>query len=286
MVADALRPLILEALGRALEPLVLLLLKSGISWKDFSDLGKEKFVTIATESFGIRGRPTNLSRVAILSGLDRREVARLRRKAMQPRATRQGYMSKPTQLLHAWYHDPRYLDPSGKPRDLEIEEADGSFTELVRRYAPGIPVVAMIKELRAAGAIAEVPGKRLRALKRSYVPRELNENLVRLWGSVLQDVGTTLEHNLFRDEADPPRFDRRAISLRVDPRSVPQFRELLEREAQAFLERIDEWITAHELDSSVNEGVGIRLGVGVYHIQDRIPRVTKKRRHKTKKGRP
>lgn len=286
MVSEELRPLILEALGRALEPVVLLLLKSGISWKDFSDLAKEKFVIVASESFGIRGRPTNLSRVAILSGLDRREVARVRRKAREPRTTRQGYMSKPTQLLHAWYHDPRYLDPSGKPRDLEIEEAEGSFTELVQRYAPGIPVVAMIKELRTAGAIAEVPGKRLRALKRSYVPRELNENLVRLWGSVLQDVGTTLEHNLFRDEADPARFDRRAISLRVDPRSVPQFRELLEREAQAFLERIDEWITAHELDSSVNGGVGIRLGVGVYHIQDRIPRVTKRRRYKTKKGRP
>jgi len=272
----------LEALGRALEPVVLLLLKSGISWKDFSDLGKEKFVTVATESFGIRGRPTNLSRVAILSGLDRREVAKLRRRAREPRATQPGYMSKPTQVLHGWYHDQLYLDASGKPRDLEIEEAEGSFAELVRRYAPGIPVVAMIKELLAAGAIAQVPGKRLRALKRSYVPRELNENLVRLWGSVLQDVATNLEHNLSRDEADPPRFDRRAISLRVDPKSVPQFRELLEREAQAFLERIDEWITAHELDSSINqEGVGIRLGVGVYHIQDRIPRETKKRRRKT-----
>jgi len=287
MVSEELRPLILEALGRALEPVVLLLLKSGIGWKDFSNLAKEKFVTVATESFGIRGRPTNLSRVAILSGLDRREVARVRRKAREPRTTWRGYMSKPTQLLHAWYHDPRYLDQSGKPRDLEIEEAEGSFTELVQRNAPGIPVVAMIKELRTAGAIAEVPGKRLRALKRSYVPRELNENLVRLWGSVLQDVATTLEHNLFRDEAGPARFDRRAISLRVDPKSVPQFQELLEREAQAFLERIDEWITAHELDSSIHDrGGGIRLGVGVYHIQDRIPRETKKRRRKTKKVPP
>src|SRR5215469_18974935 len=164
MVYEALRGRLLEALGKALEPVVLLLLKSGITWKDFSDVAKEKFVSVATESFGIRGRPTNLSRVAILSGLDRREVARLRRQATEQLTAPQGYMSKPTQLLHAWYHDPQYLDSSGKPRELEIEGVEeGSFAELVQRYAPGIPLVAMIKELRAAGAIADVGRNRLRA---------------------------------------------------------------------------------------------------------------------------
>jgi len=148
----------------------------------------------------------------------------------------------------------------------------------VRQYAPGIPLVAMIKELRAAGAIADVEGQRLRALKRSYVPRELNENLIRLWGAGLQDLGTTLEHNLSCEEAELPRFDRRALSLRVDPKALPEFREMLEREGQAFLERIDEWISAHEPPSSVDEqGRRIRLGVGVYHIQDRLPRPTRKR---------
>jgi hypothetical protein len=279
MVSEALRPRLLEALGRVLEPVVLLLLKSGIGWKEFSDLAKEEFVTVATETFGIRGRPTNASRVAILTGLDRREVAKLRA-PRERRAAAQGFMSKPTQLLHAWYHDPRYLGRSGKPRDLEIEGADGSFAELVRRYAPGIPLVAMIKELRGAGAIGDAEGKRLRALKRSYVPRELNDDVVRLWGSVLQDVGTTLEHNVDRDETDQPRFERRAISLRVNPKSLVEFRKVLEREGQAFLERMDDWINAHQVRSSIDEqGIGIRLGVGVYHIQDRVPRLTRKQAH-------
>ena len=272
MAYEALRPRLLEALGRVLEPVVLLLLKSGISWREFSDLAKEKFVTVATESFGIRGRPTNVSRVAILTGLGRRDVARLRR-PRERNVVAQGFMSKPTQLLHAWNHDPKYLDPSGKPRDLEIEGADGSFAELARQYAPDIPLVAMIKELRAAGAIGPVEGKRLRVLKRSYIPHELNENLVRLWGSVLQDLGTTFEHNMYRTAADPPRFERRAISLRVDPKALPHFHEMLEREGQAFLERIDDWITAHEVRAESNEpGTGIRLGVGVYHIQDQVSR--------------
>jgi len=277
MANGAIRARVLEALGQALEPVVLLLLKSGIGWKDFSDVGKEKFVTVATESFGIRGRPTNIARVAILSGLDRREVARLRRAASEPGANPQGYMSKPAQVLQAWHHDARYLDSSGKPKELPIEGAgEGSFPELVQRYAPGIPLVAMLKELRASGAIADAAGNRLRVLKRHYIPRELNENLIRLWGSVLRDLAATFEHNVSRDEADPPRFERRAISLRIDVKALPQFREMLEREGQAFLERIDEWLAAHEIDTTAG-APGIRLGVGVYHVQDKDPRPTRSR---------
>jgi hypothetical protein len=273
MVSEALRSRVLKALGEVLEPVVLLLLKSGIGWKEFSDLAKEEFVTVATDAFGIRGRPTNVSRVAILTGLDRREVAKLRT-PRERRAGTQGFMSKPTQLLHAWHHDPRYVDSSGQPRDLEIEGAGASFADLVRRCAPNIPLVAMVKELRAAGAVVDAEGGRLRVLKRSYIPRELNDDLVRLWGSVLHDVGTTFEHNLFRDETERPRFERRAISLRVDPRSLPEFCEFLEQEGQAFLERMDDWINAHEVGlGDDDQGVGIRLGVGVYHIQDRVPRL-------------
>jgi hypothetical protein len=83
---------------------------------------------------------------------------------------------------------------------------------------------------------------------------------------------------VFRDEADPPRFERRAISLRVDAKALPQFREMLEREGQAFLERVDEWIAAHEVGSSADQSrSGIRLGVGVYHVQDKDPRPSKSR---------
>mgnify|MGYP003694483343 CR=1 FL=1 len=72
------------------------------------------------------------------------------------------------------------------PVILKSEGEEGSFTALVRRYAPGIPPVAMVKELKAAAAIEEVSSGKLRAVKRAYIPRDLNENQIRLWGSVLR----------------------------------------------------------------------------------------------------
>jgi hypothetical protein len=251
-----------------LEPVILLLLKSGITWREFAAVAKDRFVRVATREFGIRGRPTNASRVAILTGIDRREVRKLRATLADSAAGEPGFMSKPTQVLEGWYRDPEFVGANGKPRDLAIEGNGDSFADLVRRYAAGIPVVAMIKELRAVGAV-ETKGDKLRVLKRTYIPRELSDNQVRLWSSALHDLGTTLEINMTRTSRQPARFERRALSLAVDRKALPEFRQFLESEGQAFLERVDAWLESHRASSSKgSESDAIRLGVGVYHIQD------------------
>src|SRR5215467_6343645 len=268
MASRALRARILDALERLLDPIVLLLLKSGITWREFADLAKVKFVQVATKEFGIRGRPTNASRVAILTGINRRDVRKLRVvTAEQPVVVAPGFMSKPTQVLDGWFHDANFRTANGEPRDLQVREGEDSFAALVRRYTPGIPHVAMIKELRVAGAIEELPDGRVRALKRSYIPRELADNQIRLWGSVLQDVGTTLEHNVMRKSSEHPRFERRALSLTIERRALPEFETFLAAEGQAFLERIDDWLAAHQADNSGKDSPPtLRLGVGVYQI--------------------
>jgi hypothetical protein len=269
----------LDALGDLLEPVLLTLLKSGITWKEFSDLAKAKFVQVATNEFGIRGRPTNASRVAILTGMDRRDVRKLRQALARRRTIDPGFMSRPTQVLDGWYHDEEFLRAPGEPRDLDVDGDSGSFTALMRRYAPGLPPVAMIKELKAAGAVAEVAGGKLRLIKRAYIPRALDENQIRLWGSMLKDVGTTWEYTLARKPEERPRFVRRAINLNIDRKAIPAFQSFLEAEGMAFLERIDDWLSANE----ARDSAGTRLGAGVYHIEDqtvtkgRLPRVRARR---------
>lgn len=241
------------------------MLKGGVTWKEFSELSKGKYIEVATAEFGIRGRPTNASRVAILTGLDRREVRRHRRAAAEGSA--RGYVSKPSQVLEAWYHDPDFKDENHAPLPLPLDGAGLSVTELVRRIAPALPVTAMIKELKNAGALEELEDGRLRPLKRTYVPQPLAAERLRLWSSVLNDVSNTIEHNF--DTKDVTRFERRAHNLRVQRRAVPEFRALLEKEGQALLERFDDWLTNNEVKASDEDEDAIRLGVGIYQIEDR-----------------
>lgn len=271
----------LAYLGAVLEPVIRLMLRAGITWKEFAELAKVKFVDVATSDFGIRGRPTNASRVAILTGLDRRDVRKLRRAAPDPAG--KGYQSKGSQILAAWHQDEEFLDPTGGPAVLAVEGAGATFTELMRRYAPALPVVAMIKELKSADALEQLDDGRLRALTRTYVPRGVSAERLRLWSSVLSDVANTIEHNFSRDATTPARFERRALNLNVDPKALPEFRRILEAEGQAFLERIDDWLSAHQIDSDAVDH-GIRLGVGMYHIEDRVTRRLTASKTKKKSG--
>jgi hypothetical protein len=176
-------------------------------------------------------------------------------------------LCKPSQVLEGWYRDPEFLDAHGEPRNLELDGQCGSFAQLARRYAPSIPHVAMIKQLRAVGAVDDLGDGKVRVLKRAYVPKALSEDHIALWGSVLHDIGTTWEYNLMREPSQHSRFERRAVNLKISPKSLPEFREFLEAEGQAFLERIDDWLSAHELSQAeAASTTGIRLGVGVYHI--------------------
>jgi Family of unknown function (DUF6502) len=269
MEVDATRQQVLRFLGAVLEPVIRLMLRNGVSWKEFSELSRAKFVEVATADFGIRGRPTNVSRVAILTGLDRRDVTKLRK--TPPATPTQGYQTKASQILSAWHHEPDFVDAHGRPAVLPVDGEGTTFTELVRRYAPALPVIAMIKELKNAEAIEELSDGRLRPLKRVYVPSGLSVERLQLWSSVLSDVATTIEHNATRDATEPTRFERRALNLRVDRRFLPEFRELLETEGQALLERVDDWLAAHQVIGDEHED-GIRLGAGIYHIEDRIHR--------------
>jgi hypothetical protein len=88
--------------------------------------------------------------------------------------------------------------------------------------------------------------------------------------TVLADVASTYVHNLTRDARAPARFERAALNDRVLASAVPEFRQFLNKEGQVFLERVDAWLMAHEATGSAgsSKNATIRLGAGVYHLQD------------------
>jgi hypothetical protein len=269
---------VLSACRVLLRPVVRLLLKSGVPWKDFAEVSKAAYVEVATNEFGIRGRPTNVSRVAILTGIGRREVGKQRAWLDEVGAASEpAFMSPAQRLLSAWHQDPAYLDESGTPLEIAVDGETRSFADLARRYASDVPAVALLKELRSVGAVSQGNSPRLRVLQRVYMPAQFDPQKVIRAGGVLEDLGNTVVFDVLADGEEPLRFERRAENDRVRARDLPAFREFLAKEGQAFLERVDDWLTAHEQKPAEDETAAgtLRLGVGVYHIQTDPKRGTK-----------
>ena len=60
---------ILSAFLVALRPIAKILLRFGIGFREFAEISKTAFVDVASREYGLRGRPTNISRVAVMTGL-------------------------------------------------------------------------------------------------------------------------------------------------------------------------------------------------------------------------
>jgi len=271
-MASASMTQVLAAARQWLKPLVHVLVRCGVTWKDFAELAKTAYVEVATEQFGKRGRPTNVSRTAVLTGLARREVRKQRERLSATPQAWTGYVTKGSLVLSAWHQEAKFLDADGEPALLPLDGDGPTFTALLRLCgASDVRATTLLKELRAAGAVRETADGRLEALKRVYIPQTMDEQLIRLWGTVIADVATTYGHNLMRRPDVPARFERAALNDRVLASALPEFRKFLNREGQVFLERVDAWLTEHEArpnESKSDSNSVIRLGAGVYHLQD------------------
>lgn len=281
---SALQKEILAAVQAVMHPIVRFLIRAGIGFREFSRICKVVFVQVATEDYGIRGRPTNISRVAVMTGLTRKEVKAIRDNGHNQRGFDlwDGKLNPPTEILHHWHSDPDFCDARGVPKALSFAGDFPSFTDLVRRYAGDIPPGAMRVELRRADAIETTNGNYIRPKKAYYTPTEFDKKFVRSMSFSLSNLAETLVHNAkihsngggeaLRDG----RFERYVWTSRLSQADLEEFRLLAERKCAALLSELDEWIGEREQRFEVNNAAGHAVsgtstepgvGVGVYYFK-------------------
>jgi len=259
---------ILGAVLIAFRPIARILLRFGIGFREFAELAKTAFVDVASKDFGLRGRPTNISRVAVMTGLTRKEVRRIREKI---EAGDEFVVVKSTPLstiLHHWHADDEFLDAEGRPKKLRFAGEEGSFSNLVKRYGGDIPPGAMRTELKRVGAIKEVNGL-LEVVGRTLHPSGFDNKLITAFVHGLYPLAATMSHNL-----DPNRDNIWAqlstYSKSIRARDVPRLRRIGYDRLTDVAKSLDDLFIAYEAlheneaDSSDNRTVV----VGLYYFEE------------------
>jgi hypothetical protein len=273
---------VLAACRYLLAPVIRLLLRSGVTFSEFAELSKEVFVDVARRDYGIQGRPTNNSRVAMITGLSRREVTRIRDVLIGEAPAPVPPAGRVAQVLSGWHVDPEFLDAAGEPAVLSAEGEVGSVEALLRRYAGDLPHGAFLKELLKLGVVEKAGAKRYRVLARDYLRGPADPDIVRQLGVALHDHAVTLTHNVNAERTDPARFEGMATTPRLAPRYARAFAQFAAARGQTFLEEVDAWLVRHETkaDGEADDGAGarrgVRMGIGVYLIRDETRRGRRK----------
>jgi DNA-binding transcriptional ArsR family regulator len=251
-------------------PVVRFVLRHGVTISEFAELTKEAYVQVARQDHGIDGRPTNNARVALLTGLSRREVAKIRDRLLDGGLLvedKQG--NRISQVLTGWHVDSEFADADGQPKVLPASGPTGSMSSLLKRYAGDLPHTAIRKEMLQRSLIEERPDGNYRVLKRDYVYSELDPEIITRMGVALHDHASTLAHNLDEKRRSAPRFEAIADNAHIKPSTYKAFHKLVEERGLSFLEEIDGWLSENEIDTSTDSNARtVRLGVGVYLIHD------------------
>ena len=139
-----------------LQPIARLFLRTGRGYREYADLSKAAFVAVASEDYGVHGRPTNVSRIAAMTGLTRKEISRIRARLKNGEGAVTERGTPLADIVAGWQSSEEFLDSEGEPRPLTLDGGRGSFQSLVKQFAGDIPEGAMRKELQRIGRARQV----------------------------------------------------------------------------------------------------------------------------------
>lgn len=256
----------MRAARRILRPLVRILLRNGIPSDALTELVRKTYVDVADEEFAIEGKRQTLSRISVITGLNRKEVSRLRSLPPLDRSD-EVWWNRAAHVLASWLRDETFLDRKGDPLDLPFASQDSSpsFTELVRRHSGDMRPRSVADELLRMGAIEEVDG-RLRMTSRGYVPAADPERILDILGIDTAEFIETIDHNL-QAGGDHTRVQLKVLSDNVPAKHLKEFNAYSARLSRNLLEELSRWLSQRDLGRDWSgDDERVVLGLGVYQI--------------------
>ena len=262
--------LLYQAIYRILQPLMRLLLRNDIAFGEFSELAKHAYVDVAEEEFSQPEKKATTSKIAIMTGLTRKEVARLRKLPSVEMGDTSRY-NRSVRVISGWRGDPQFTDSKGMPMELALHGEKSSFESLVARYSGDMPVRAMLDELKRINAAEQTDDGCVRLLTRAYIPHGDDEEKLAILGTDVGLLIDTIDNNL-NPESQSLRFQRKVAYDNLPQEALPEFKKLVDADGQNLLEEFNKWLATRDRDLNPEvEGSGrMRAGVGIYYFEEPV----------------
>lgn len=266
-MGDSVKTGLLAAYSKLLRPLIRILLRHGITYAELSEIAKRVYVHTAAQEFRVPGKKMSKARIAIVTGLTRKEVQRIANVKLEGWGGEKTSFSRIGRVLSGWHTDPDFTGPYGMPLELRYDSEnpdDVTFVKLVQRFSGDMTPRAMLDELLRVGAVVETDQNWFKAVRREYVPNLLAPNFLERVGTGVHNFVTTIETNMQKEAPGKGRFERsvwRPGGIR--PVDLPVFDSFVRERCQAMLDEIDNWLS--KLDAPEEGEETINTGVGIYH---------------------
>jgi hypothetical protein len=263
----------LKAAKNILHSLVRILVRYGVSHPEFAELAKQVYVDVVNRHYSIPGKKNTVSRTAVLSGLSRKDVLRLKETRADPESDATLAMNRATRVLGGWLRDAEFHDQDGNPKNLPFKSSNRSFKDLVKKYSGDITARTILDELIRIGAAELVDKNTVRLITQGYIPLKSEEDKIRIMGISTADLLNTIQYNL--DPQEYPRFQREVIYTELPKETIAEFKLLSHEKSLELLLELNRWLSEKKAESIQNQKQlhKSRVGLGIYYIENDVDEV-------------
>ncbi|NQD92192.1 hypothetical protein HP532_05925 [Pseudomonas sp. CrR25] len=236
MHLPTLPPSLLPALLHVMRPLVRLMLKKGVTYTSFVDLLKVVFVDVAEREFRLDDKPPTDSRISLLTGVHRKDVRRLRAKAVGPEESLPEIVSFGAHLVSVWLNSTSFCEQPGRPLPLARLASTGgecSFDALVAQVSKDIRARVVLDEWLRLGIVRIDDQDRVHLETMAFIPQRGFDEKAAYFRHNLHDHACAAVHNL--TETGEPFFERSVHYDSLSPAAVCQLRETVKTEGMQVL---------------------------------------------------
>jgi hypothetical protein len=270
-VADDSGESLLEAAAAVLQPIVRRLLAVGVPFGLLEARLRELVIDVAERDFELEGRRQTDSRIAVLTGINRKEVRRIRRRVPSSANPPSFGRNQAASLMSRWREDARAIDRSGRPKAIPYAGGRGpTFVKLAERVTVDVPARAILDELVRTGAVEVRADGWVVPKSDSYVPKLGRREKLAMLAEDPPDLVETMLRNIFEETADP-LLQRRVVYDNIGERGMETLRRRLRKTAETFVRRVDRVLASYDRDRNPRAPGGDRhaAGIGVYYFEDR-----------------
>jgi hypothetical protein len=274
LAVDDERTVFLDAIEESLRPLMRAVFAYGVSYQDLVEVVRSLYIFALRDRYEQQGRPTNETRLGLMSGITRGEVVKLfsfRQERAEQRALAAKRIDQLSQLLGKWHDEPQFSTPYGAPLDLSLqpEGTFRTFDQLIEVAGIDMDRDTILSYLASARCI-EIHGTRfVRCVSRTLISASADTARIARVGHTAAALNSTLMRNLFtgNTEGEKPFFERTTISdFRLSEKGRDHLLAHLRDDGADFVNELDRWILAKE--EILADPNGRRYGVSMFFFED------------------
>jgi len=222
-----------------MRPIADLCIARGIHFQDFVEIAKKTFTESAAQRLTSEGKGQSVSRLSIMTGLQRPDVQRLLNQPTQVES--RAFITK---VVGQWASGKSFIGRDKKPRSLSVEGAGSEFAALVRSVSSSLSPHTVKFELERLNLIKTEDGIAT-LLSPAYISVKDPFQTIRFAAEDARDLVTAARENA--EEADTiPNLHARTYYDNVPNEKVGEIRNWflnlgrsVHADARKFLSRFD-----------------------------------------------